>query len=629
MPEGYDWGVLISWGDPVFPDVGPFEPAGGGSFADSDKVFGENTDGMFLYQIDGRQVIAVNHEYVNPEINLPNGAEGAASAANSAEDVRKLQNLHGVTIMEVAETGEGGAWQVVLDSPLNRRIHSNTEMRIAGPAAGHEMMKTNADPEGAKVLGTMNNCGSGPTPWGTYLTCEENFNGYFGAADPEIAMQAGWERYGIGAEGRYGYEKFDPRFDLSQEPNEPNRFGWIVEIDPADPTSVPVKRTALGRIKHECAAVAIAPDGRAVVYTGDDERGEFIYRFVSSGTYAEGGDNSALLDDGTLYVAKFDPDGTGTWLALTPETTGMPDLATVLILAREAGSAVGATTMDRPEWVQISPVTSEVYCTLTNNSAREAGATNAGGDAMEPQEGGPNPRPTNDYGQIVRWRPDGDDHTADGFTWNLFVMAGNPEVYPDNAYSGSENVTPGNMFNSPDGMGIEFERHGLDPDRRRRFSNEGDFAGMGNNQMLVGNPETRRDRAVPDRPERLRGDRAHLVGGQARRCSSASSIRAGLAGERRPAAALLDDLDPPAGRRRDRLTRPRRTRRPLTGAPFVHPSAGVGVPRPGPAGGFGIAVGAKRVARLASPLADVIARLPGDCPRNYAELGIYVGDVPD
>jgi uncharacterized protein len=401
--------------------------------------------------------------------------------------VLKLQNLQGVTVMEVAEGADG--WSVVKDSPFNRRITHNTPMKIVGPAAGHDLLKTDADPTGTEALGTMNNCGSGKTPWGTYLTCEENFNGYFGASDSETGydetVQTGYERYGIGAEG-WGYDchKWDARFDTSKNPNEPHRAGWIVEIDPTDPDSTPVKHTGLGRFKHENAAAVLAADGRVVVYMGDDERGEFLYKFVSNGTYTPGGSTEGLLDDGTLFVALFNDDQTGEWVALTPESTGM-NAAEILIFSRQAGSKVGATTMDRPEWIASNPQAVEAYCCLTNNKNRGV-KPNAGGD--DTPVNGPNPRETNHYGQIVRWRPHDDDHAADTFDWDLYVMAGNPTVH-DDAYGGSENVTEGNLFNSPDGM--VFDSSGLvwiqtDGDD----SNEGDFAGMGNNQMLVGDPVT-------------------------------------------------------------------------------------------------------------------------------------------
>ncbi len=480
VPEGYTSKVLIRWGDPLFSEADGYDVAEGGPVENSDKVFGENTDGMELFSFNGHEIIAVNSEYTNNDVNLPAAQEGVPA---NADDVLKLQQLQGVTVMEVAPGPDG--YTVVKDSPFNRRIHHNTPMTIAGPAAGHDLMKTEADPTGTASLGTMNNCGGGTTPWGTYLTCEENFNGYFGATGAfegfDEKVMAGYERYGIGADGwGYEYHKFDPRFDVSVNPNEPHRVGWVVEIDPTDPESTPVKHTGLGRIKHECAEVVLAPDGRVVVYTGDDERGEYLYRFVSNGTYAAGQSTEGLLDDGTLYVSKFNDDGTGEWLALTPETTGMDSLAEVLIFSRQAATAVGGTTMDRPEWISANPNAIEAYCCLTNNSRR-------GGDAAPVN--GPNPRESNNYGQIVRWRPHDDDHASDTFDWDLFVMAGNPDVYPDNAYGGSDNVTSGNMFNSPDGMA--FDSKGLlwiqtDGDD----SNEGEYAGMGNNQMLVGDPVT-------------------------------------------------------------------------------------------------------------------------------------------
>ena len=481
VPEGYSWQPLVRWGDALFSDAGELSQETGVDLASSDKVFGENTDGMESFMVGDRQVIAVNHEYVNPEINLPH----TKGETTSADDVKILQNMQGVTVMEIAEGPDG--WAVVQDSDLNRRITHNTPMTIAGPAAGHPLLQTSADPAGTTVLGTLNNCGAGKTPWGTYLTCEENFNGYFGSTDEAFALPADYARYGIASEGRYGYEKFDTRFDVSQEPNEPRRFGYIVEIDPADPNSTPIKHTALGRFKHENAAAVLAPDGRVVVYMGDDERGEFMYKFVSAGVYTPGGPTSALLDEGQLYVAKFSDDMSGEWVALTPEATGM-DAAEIAIFTRDAASKVGATTMDRPEWVAVNPTTVEAYCCLTNNSKRGPDFTNAGGDAATAVPNSPNPRDANNYGQIVRWRPENDDHAATGFTWDLYVMAGNPTVHED-AYAGSENINAGNLFNSPDGMQIDstgllwIQTDGDD-------SNEGDYAGMGNNQMLAGDPVT-------------------------------------------------------------------------------------------------------------------------------------------
>ena len=492
VPEGYSWKVLVRWGDALFSDADGYDvtDGNGGPVEGSDRVFGENTDGMESFVFQGKQLLAINSEYVNPKINLPAANEGKAT---NADEVVKLQNLQGVTVVEVEEGAEG--WAVVKDSPFNRRIHHRTEMKIAGPAAGHDLLKTDADPTGTASLGTMNNCGSGKTPWGTYLTCEENFNGYFGTTDENAAMDekvaAGYKRYGVGKSSRYQYDQFDERFDTSKNPNEPHRFGWIVEIDPTDPNSTPVKHTGLGRFKHENAEAVVANNGKVVVYMGDDERGEYMYKYVSNGMYTPGGDTSTLLDDGTLYVARFDANMTGEWVALTPESTGM-DEAEIRIFTRMAASAAGGTNMDRPEWIATNPLAVEGYCCLTNNSRRGATnddgsiRTNAGGEEMVANA--PNPRDTNRYGQIVRWRPHGDDHASSTFDWDLYVMAGNPTVHGD-AYAGSPNVNEGNLFNSPDGMAIDttgvvwIQTDGND-------DNEGDFAGNGNNQMLAGDPVT-------------------------------------------------------------------------------------------------------------------------------------------
>ncbi len=493
VPAGYAWNVVASWGDALFSDAPAFDPAKGIPTAGSDRVFGENTDGMELFNIGGKEVLVVNSEYTNNEINLVGNADGMPL---SAEDVLRLQNFQGVTVMELAEGADG--WAVVKDSPFNRRITNNSPMTATGPAAGHDLLKTEADPTGMAILGTLNNCGSGRTPWGTYLTCEENFNGYFGAtaeATLDEAVAAGFKRYGVSTKvdpGSYNYHGFDARFDIAKTPNEPHRHGYIVEINPADPASTPVKHTALGRFKHENAASVVAPNGQVVVYMGDDERGEFMYKWVSRDVYVPGGDTTTLLVEGQLYVAKFNDDLTGTWVALTPEATGM-SAADIAIFTRTAGSKVGATTMDRPEWVAVNPTAPEAYCCLTNNSRRGAlkddgtPQTNAGGEVMAMNA--PNPRETNNYGQIVRWRPEGGNHVADAFTWDLYVMAGNPTIHKEGPYAGTANINAGNLFNSPDGMQIDttgiiwIQTDGDD-------SNAEDFAGMGNNQMLAGDPVT-------------------------------------------------------------------------------------------------------------------------------------------
>ena len=481
VPSGFSWHNVIAWGDPLWSGAEPFDHETRGDGASQERAFGDNTDGMWSFFVDGRTVLAVNNEFVNRSIIYGNRATGLPE---NADDVRKGKAGHGVSVFEIEM--KDGAWRPVLDSPFNRRITADTPMEITGPARGLDLLKTAADPAGTSSLGTWNNCGNGRTPWGTYLTCEENFNGYFSSSDPDYAVSDAMKRYGVGLKDwGYAWAMADERFDISKHPNEPNRAGYVVEIDPLDPGSTPKKRTALGRFKHENAELVIAANGHVVVYMGDDERGEFLYRFVSEGRYVEGGDNSDLLESGSLSVARFAEDGSGAWMALTPETTGMASAAEVAVHARMAGSTVGATTMDRPEWVAAHPARAEVYCCLTNNKNRGK-KPNKGGDPTP--VGGPNPRAGNKYGQIVRWRPAGGDHTAAGFEWDLFVVAGNPVVHDDDR-AGSANVTPDNMFNSPDGLMFD-SKGGLWIQTDGNYKNEGDFAGQGNNQMLYANADT-------------------------------------------------------------------------------------------------------------------------------------------
>lgn len=472
LPDGFNWHVVMRWGDPLWTDGPAFDERTRGTAASQELSAGDNNDGMWLFTIGNRSILAVNNEYVNRRIMF--GEQGP----HSLDDIRKGKAGHGVTLCEIRQTGD--VWQIVKDSPYNRRITPDTPMQITGPARGHGMLRTSADPEGISALGTWSNCGSGHTPWGTYLSCEENFNGYFSSSDENLALSKFQERYGIRHQDRGdNWARSDERFDIARHPNEVNRVGYVVEIDPADPDSVPRKHTALGRLKHENAEVTLSADGRVVIYLGDDERGEFLYRFVSSEKFVAGGDNSSLLERGTLHAAGFNADGSGQWIELTPSATGMTE-AEICILTRLAASAVGATTMDRPEWVAVNPRRPEAYCALTNNRFRGI-RPNAGGDSMAVN--GPNPRPENLYGQIVRWRPENGDHGSASFTWDLFVVAGNPLVHRDD-HAGSGNIHPGNLFNSPDG--IAFDTQGrlwilTDGDH----SNEGAFQGMGNNQVLL------------------------------------------------------------------------------------------------------------------------------------------------
>ena len=478
VPTGYRWHVVAAWGDPLWSDAVPFNQQTRGDAASQARAFGDNNDGMEIFYHQGRTLITVNNEYAN--LDIINGGR-ASKAPENDDDVRKGMNAHGVTVMEIAP--RNGRWQIVKDSPFNRRITPSTQMELTGPAAGHALLRTDFDSTGRRTLGTWNNCGNGSTPWGTYLACEENFNGYFSSSDKNFAVSPEMQRYGVGLEDwGYSWRQIDERFDISRHPHESNRAGYVVEIDPADPSSTPKKRTALGRFKHENASVALAQDGRVVVYMGDDERGEFLYRFVSDKTFEGGGKD--VLDSGQLYAAKFDHNGRGRWLPLTPATTGM-SAAEICVYSRIAASKAGATTMDRPEWVATHPQKAEAYCALTNNKNRGV-KPNAGGD--DTPVGGPNPRPENKYGQIVRWRANEGDHAALNFRWDLFVLAGNPTVHSD-AKAGSENINAGNMFNSPDGLSFD-SRGGLWIQTDGKYSNAGDFAGQGNNQMLLGDTAT-------------------------------------------------------------------------------------------------------------------------------------------
>ena len=484
VPEGYQVERLISWGDPLFVDVAEFSnQLHKNTAANQKRQFGDNNDGMSFFPVDQQTaILAVNNEYTNYELMFEHQGKNMTAA-----DVDYAQAAHGVSIITLTKQAQG--WRFDRNGRFNRRIDANTAMRISGPAQGHALLQTNADPKGEVALGTFNNCANGMTPWGTYLTCEENFNGYFGS-DAQVDLSPEFSRYGIAAvDAGYSWYKFDSRFDLGKEPNEPNRFGWVVEIDPHNPSSIPVKRTALGRFKHENAELVIAEDGRVVVYLGDDERGEHIYRFVSRNKYSPTDQtaNRDLLDDGELFVAKFNEDGSGEWLSLAygqnglTADNGFASQADILIHARLAATQVGATTMDRPEWVAVHPHEPMVFCTLTNNKNR--------GLKDNQPVGGPNPRAENHYGQIVRWRPTAGQHSAKGFQWDLFLIAGNPSVHGATPYAGSSNITAENMFNSPDGIG--FDQAGrLWIQSDGNYSNQGDFAGQGNNQMLCADPKT-------------------------------------------------------------------------------------------------------------------------------------------
>jgi hypothetical protein len=431
LPSGYEYQVLLRWGDPVLPAAMEHDFASQ-TRARQEGQFGYNCDfnGYFPLPHFGvpnsnHGVLAVNHEYTDPQLMFP----GYVTGDPTRDQVDVEIAAHGMSFVEIQRRGASG-WTPVRGSRFNRRITGETPMQISGPAAGHAWLQTSEDPGGSRVRGTLNNCAGGKTPWGTVLTCEENFNQYFANrnglddADPRKAAHA---RYGLpgGASSRR-WENHHARFNIALEPNEPFRHGWVVEIDPCNPADVPRKRTALGRFKHEGATCVIAPTGQVVVYSGDDERFDYIYKFVTAGRFnpRNRAANLNLLDHGTLYAARFHDDGTGEWLPLvfgkgplTPDN-GFHNQGDVVINARRAADVLGATKMDRPEDIEANPVTGKVYSLLTNNTNRGEGGT-PGTDAA-------NPRSPNRYGHVIEQTEAAGDHSATVFNWEIFILCGDP-----------------------------------------------------------------------------------------------------------------------------------------------------------------------------------------------------------
>ncbi|MBW0093882.1 PhoX family phosphatase [Pseudonocardia sp. KRD-184] len=471
LPPGYASNVVIRWGDPVVPGAPEFDFANQTPEAQAQQ-FGYNNDFCGVLPLDGdRLVMFNNHEYSIEPLMFP----GYDEENPTETQVRIGMAAHGLSVHVVERDPATGEMRAVLD-PLNRRYTATSEFLLTGPAAGSALLQTSADPTGTRVLGTLNNCAGGVTPWGTFLSGEENFNQYFANAasvvDPAVLARA--ERYGITEEAsERKWERFDPRFDMLAEPNEPNRFGWIVEVDPQDPTATPVKRTALGRFKHEGATTHLAADGRAVAYMGDDERFDYVYKFVSDRAMQEGGTraareaNATLLDDGTLYVARFTGDspaaeitgdgavpadgafdGAGEWIKLAAGTESfVPGMSAeeVYVFTRQAADLVGATKMDRPEDVEANPVTGRVYVALTNNTDR--GTEGKAG----PDEA--NPRTTNAHGHVLELEEDGGDAAAPAFAWRILLVCGDPDD-PGTYFAGFDKsqVSP---ITSPDNLAFD------------------------------------------------------------------------------------------------------------------------------------------------------------------------------
>lgn len=483
VPEGYSWSPIIRWGDPILPGGRAFDPRNQTPEQQA-LQFGYNVDYLDILPADPahcqaagwqvgrgpgrgtRGILVSNHEYTNPGIMF--------DATYDAATKRAIERAaHGMSVVEVRREGKGKPWSYSRISPLNRRLHLGTEFVIDGPAAGSYLLKTIADPTGTRVLGTLNNCAGGTTPWGTVVSGEENFNGYLrvNGKDPRDA------RYGLrNSATTYGWENDDPRFNGNNAgyENESRRFGWIVELDPYDPSAAPVKHTAMGRMKHEGANVILSADKHAVAYMGDDEVFDYVYKFVSTATMREGNTaearahNKTLLSNGDLYVARFTGDsageidgtgkvpsdggfdGTGEWVALVKDgasqVPGMT-LEEVLVFTRLAADAVGATKMDRPEDVEPNPLTGRIYVACTNNSSR-GGSRGAADEA--------NPRNTNRDGHVVEIIEDGGDQLATTFTWNLLLVAGDPSVNSTTYFSGfpADKVSP---ISCPDNLAFDAE----------------------------------------------------------------------------------------------------------------------------------------------------------------------------
>lgn len=500
VPNGYDHAVVIRWGDEVVPGAPRFNIAKQSAEAQS-KQFGYNNDFVAVLPLDRRgerALLVCNHEYTNEDLMFPNfpGIDGL-----SVEQLRTAMAAHGMSVVELERVGDTGRWTPVTRGwrRYNRRITAlSTHFKVTGPAAGSALLKTAADPSGRDVIGTLNNCAGGVTPWGTVLSGEENFNQYFVGAETAVEpAKTRFNRYGIDTVNRYPsgsrkWDRADARFDLSKHPNEAHRFGWVVEVDPFTPGSTPRKHTALGRVKHEGANVIIAKSGKAVAYMGDDERFDYLYKFVSDKKFDSGKSyfarrhNLTLLESGSLYVAKLSftsaaeidgsgklPadgafNGTGEWVALVKDgKSQVPGMTVeeVLVFTRLAGDAVGATKMDRPEDVEPNPKTGKIYVALTNNTAR--------GPAGKAPADEANPRTNNKHGHIFEITENNGDHTGTAFTWTIPIVCGDPKdpaTYfmgfdknqvspiscPDNvAFDGAGNLwisTDGNALGTNDGL---------------------------------------------------------------------------------------------------------------------------------------------------------------------------------
>ncbi|EMU07855.1 Tat (twin-arginine translocation) pathway signal sequence domain protein, partial [Acinetobacter baumannii ABNIH10] len=473
VPEGYEANVIYALGDSINPRVGDWDdnniPSGpsfqfrSGDCHDGMHYFGLNTStNRFDETVSAQGLLVMNHEYINQTFLHPKGPTKVDGRRPEDEVIRET-NAHGVSVIHIKKDPTTQKVEIVKNSIFNRRITASTEMDFAGAAAGSSLLATRFSPDGRRTRGTHNNCGNGYTPWGTYLTTEENFIGYFARSTTDDALRTPEEiialkRYGLkaGSSSRYGwetaigqvesqdlYDRWNADVKAAQATqdyrNGPNTFGWMVEIDPFDGRQNPVKRTSLGRFAHEDSACRAVVGQPLAFYMGDDSRGEYIYKFVSTAVWdtkdINGGYTAGdkYMNAGKLYVAKFNNDGSGQWIELAYGKNGLNESNTtypfksqadVVTFARLAADSVGATKMDRPEWCTVNPVNGEIYVTLTNNSNR---GKDYATDAANPRNytdlyAGTKEQKGNINGHIIRFKETDDKTTAETFKWDIYLF---------------------------------------------------------------------------------------------------------------------------------------------------------------------------------------------------------------
>lgn len=538
VPAGYTVSILYRKGDPLASGVAAYKNDGtdtgysqrGGDHHDALHWYGLSAAGARSDASSTRGLLVMNHENIDPQYLHTNGSTTVGGARPESEALIEIES-HGVAVVEVIE-GASRAWTYVQNSSFNRRVTPNTPTQLNGPVRGSDLVKTAFSNDGTQGRGTINNCANGTTPWATNLTCEENWAGYFRRSGDNALRTAkeltALNRYGVtSSTGNYGwstvvpadaastlFRKWDARATaagpLGDYRNEPNQYGWVVEIDPYDKSKAPRKRTALGRLGHEGAWPGKFTAGRKPAwYMGDDSRGEYMYKFVSATAWnaADGAESvtdrlaigDKYLDAGTLYVARFDANGTGAWLPLvfgtgpltaSNATYPFADQADVLVNARLAADAVGATPMDRPEWTASNPVTGEIYLTLTNNSAalRPLNGTNAANPRHYNDPKGSTNQFGNPNGHIVRIREAGDNTESLTFTWDIWLFGAGSDLNPANINLSGLDAT--NDFSSPDGLWFARSTNpsGLVTPIAWLQTDDGAYTDVTNNQMLAAMP---------------------------------------------------------------------------------------------------------------------------------------------